>query len=158
MRPLGYYGWKTQATVPQSPVHTSGKDVPLSADVNGEYTEMATWPNDGGSETTGTALRVSKFDVTHYRQEEMLFRVKQINDPENLLRDVGNSHVLSLVHFFRTYTFIHARGAFSVTTTATVTNSKIFEGALSSTRRVLDEAVPVVLLERGHRLQALHEL
>lgn len=41
--------------IPQTSVHSSGKDEPLPADLKAEVTAMVTVPNGGTSETTGTA-------------------------------------------------------------------------------------------------------
>lgn len=50
------------------------------------------------------------------------------------------------------------RESLSVTTTATATSSKVYEGAPERTPRVFDEAPSVVLLHGKNRLQALRNL
>lgn len=91
MRSSEYYAWDTQAMVPQSVVLPFVKDELLAADVEGEVAEMATSPNDGISETKGTAVQVTKFEVPHHCDEDLLPRVNQNNNPKISLRDTSDA-------------------------------------------------------------------
>lgn len=71
--------------IPKSFILPFGIKLPPPADVKGEVTQVATAPSDGGSETTGTAARVTKFDVAHYSHKDLLLGVKQLNRLENPL-------------------------------------------------------------------------
>lgn len=103
--------------------------------------------SDRFSRSTGLAVWVTKVFTAHYRREDLLLRASQINDPENLFRNISDAHVLPLVHSFYAYEFVHAWGTISITATATASRSKKSEGALSATPRGLDEAVSAVLLK-----------
>lgn len=119
---------------------------------------MPTAPSDDAIGTTGTAVGVTKLDVTHYRHLNVLFKVNRINNSEIALRKISDAHVLSLVLSFRAHGSDNTRGTRSVTTTAVESRYKEHENAASAIFRDLDEAVYVVLLGGWHQLQALREL
>lgn len=75
-------------------INLSGRDVTPPVDVEVEVTGMATAPMDGFSETTGSAVRVRKFDVAHCRHQYMLLRVNRINDSKIPLHDITDPHFL----------------------------------------------------------------
>lgn len=50
--------------IAQSPVHAFDEDAPLAANVEGVVPAMAAAPNVATSENIGSALRVTKGDVT----------------------------------------------------------------------------------------------
>lgn len=83
-----------------------------------EITPVPTTISDTVSDTTRTAEWITEFDEAHYRHEDVLPRVKQINDPEIELPDLSNAHVLSFPQSFHAYSIDHARGKRSVTTIA----------------------------------------
>lgn len=85
---------------------------------------MQTAPNDCASETTNMVVRLTKFVVTHYSPEDLLLRMKKINDRENALREISNGHVSSLIHFSREYEFGHGRETLSVTASDAATRSE----------------------------------
>lgn len=124
MGPSGYYARDTRVMIQQSPVHSSGKKGPQPAVVEREVTEIATSLNDRVSETTGTTVRVTNFDVTYSRHEDLRLRVNQIDDPEIPLRNICNNHVLFLIQSFCAYAFGHARRTLLVTNTARKTGSE----------------------------------
>lgn len=95
--------------------------LPLPSDVKGEVTEMATYPNDVASENSGTAMRMTQFDVAYYHHESLLLRANQINDSETPLHTISDGHVISLAQSSCLYGFDHAKGTLTVTTTATET-------------------------------------
>lgn len=133
MLPSGNNSWDTQEIIPQSPVHRSDKDVPSPADVEGGFTEMVAAPNDTTSETTSTAMRAAKFDIDHYRHQNLQFRVNQINNLEIPLRNIRDDHVLSLASTFRAYGLENAIETLSVTNKASENRSKACEGFSLST-------------------------
>lgn len=82
--------------IPQNYIHSSGIDVHLPANAEVEVTEITSSPKDGVSETTGTALQVTKLDVAHYRHEDWLFWVNQTNNFEIPLHVIGDCRFLFL--------------------------------------------------------------
>lgn len=114
--------------------------------------------SESAYETTDMVVRVTKFDVSNYRHVDVLLRVNRIKDPEIAFRDISNAHVLFHVQSFCTYVFDHPRESLSLTSTTAASRSEACEGSLSSTPRVLGEAVAVVLLVERYRLQTLHDL
>lgn len=49
-------------------------------------TQDATAPSEGATKTTGTAELMIKFDVAQNLCEDLILRIKQINDPETALK------------------------------------------------------------------------
>lgn len=87
----------------QSAFHYSAKKLSAPADVIEEVIPMPTGSSDGASETTGTALQVTKIDVAQYHHENVLPKVNQINEPDIALHDISDAHILSFVQFFLAY-------------------------------------------------------
>lgn len=90
------------AIIPQSPVSTTGKKLPQPANVERGITQVATAHSDGVSKTTDRAVRINKLHVFHYRCDDVLLRVNQINDLVIALRYIGVTRVLPLVQAFET--------------------------------------------------------
>lgn len=82
-------------------------------------------------------MQVTKFDDAHYRQEDVLRRVKQINEPKIELHNLSDAHVLSLVHSFHACGFDHARRKLSIKITAATSRFEESENDPSSTPCVL---------------------
>lgn len=120
------------------------------ADVEEKVVVVATASSDSASETTNTAVRVTRFDVAHYRYEDPLLILNQVNDSEIPLRESINGNVFSLVQTFRACGFGQAKARSSVKATVNTTCSEACDGALSSNSRVLEEAATVVLLDKTH--------
>lgn len=72
---LGLYTWDNRAMVPQIQVNHSSKELSLHADAKGEITQMATARNGSPSVTTGTAVPVTKFDISHFREVDLFLTV-----------------------------------------------------------------------------------
>lgn len=51
----------------QSPFHPFRKAVPPRWEIKVEVSQVAMSPNDGTTETIGTAVRVAEFDAAHFR-------------------------------------------------------------------------------------------
>lgn len=120
---------------------------------------MATAPNDDTAVTTGTAVRVPKFDLVHYRHKDLLLVVNQISESGILLRDRSGSHVLFFAQSILSgYSSEYARETLSINSAATANHSNTFKGSPSATLRVLDEAASLALLEVMHRHQAVRDL
>lgn len=83
--------------IPQSAVPASVKKQFSPVDCGGEVTPAPAETSDGVSETTGTAVRVTKFDLAHYRHENEFPRVIQVNFPEIALRGIVGAHDINLV-------------------------------------------------------------
>lgn len=128
---------------------------PSPANIKSEVTQVPAAPIEGAPETTSTAVRLTKNNVAHYRQENVFLKVNQISDPEIALRDKSDAQVLSLMQSIHGYGFDHARELLSITNTAAKSRSEKREGALSATPRVHKEALSVVLLHERHRLRPL---
>lgn len=94
MRLSMFYAWDNQAKILKSPIPPFGEELPQSADIEKAVTQVTTWRNEGASETTSRAVRVTKFDVTHYCNEYPLLRTNRSNDPEIRLYDLSNVTVL----------------------------------------------------------------
>lgn len=73
--PYEKYVSDTQAGISQGLIRSSGKEAPPPAYVKDEVTEMAMTPNEGNFEPTGTAVRVTKFEVAHYPNQELRVKV-----------------------------------------------------------------------------------
>lgn len=140
------------------PVPPSGKKIPPPADVKEEVIEVARVPKEGSSKTSGMTVQVTKVDVTHYRHEDLLLKVHQINDSEIQLGDVSDSYVLFVVQSFCVYGFGQARGTIPVTTTTMATLSEPCEGALENIFCIFDKATSVVLPGRRHQFYVLPDL
>lgn len=56
----------------------SGKELPSSANVKGEVIHVVTGPSNGASETTETAVWVTKFGVTSHRHKYLLLNFTKI--------------------------------------------------------------------------------
>lgn len=95
-----------------------------SAKVVEEVVLVTAAPSDSFSEATATAVWVTKFDVAHYCHKDVLLRLNHTNDPEIALCNISEANILSLVQFFRAFSFNHAIGSLSVTTTAEVSRFK----------------------------------
>lgn len=147
-----------QATILQSYIHSSGKDVPPPFAVAVGLTERTEAPKVGTSETTGTTVRVSKCDFVYYRRNGLLLRVNQLIALEIKLRYISNSLSFPIAQFYHTYGFENARETFSVKITATANHPEAYGGVPSSTPCVLDDAMSVVLLDERRLLQALHNI
>lgn len=130
----------------------------MLADFKAEVTTAPTPSSDSGSETTDTAVLVTKFAVTLFRHEVVLFRADQISDSRIALRKISNAHVLSLIQPFPACAYDHARVKISITTTAVASRSKEIDGASSATPFVLAEAASMALLHKRNWLQAMHDL
>lgn len=72
---------------------------------------------------------MTNLDGAQYRHEKLLLSDNQINKHEIPLHGISYTHILPLVQSFRAYEFDHARGAPSVTTSATVAGFELCEGA-----------------------------
>lgn len=129
-----------------------------AAGVKVEVTQVATTTSDSDSETTGTVVRVTKFDFAYYRHKDLLLRVKQTNDPDISLRNRSDAHIRSLLQPFRACGFDYAKKSNSITTSAMATRSQVCKGDPSSTPSVLDGVAFVVLLNQKHRPQGLRDL
>lgn len=57
-------------------------ELPLSVNVEGETTQVATAPSDGGSETTDTAVRLKKVDSSYCGHQDLLSRLNLLDDSE----------------------------------------------------------------------------
>lgn len=68
---------------------------------DGEATSVPAAFCDVASETIVTAVRVTKFEVTHYGHMYVLLRVNKIKVSEIALRNTSDAHVLSFVQSFR---------------------------------------------------------
>lgn len=156
--PSGYYAWDTQAIILQSLVFASSKDVPSPAHVEVEVRELAKALNNGASVTTEMVVRVTKFDVDHYRHQGMLLWVNKIKDLEVLLCDIDNAHVLSLAQSFRAVGFENTRATLSVTITVMANRFETCEGAPWDSHHIPVGATFVFLFNERHWLQALYDL
>lgn len=87
-------------------------------------------------------------DVVRYRHQDLLLRVNWICGPTIPLQNISDAPVLSLAQFFRADRFDHARETISVRTAATANHLEAFEVASVAFNCVLNEAAPVVLLDR----------
>lgn len=67
-----------------------GEQLSPPAYVEGRVTQVPKAPGDSASETTGTSVRATNFDIAHYRHEEKLLRVHQANNPESTLYDISD--------------------------------------------------------------------
>lgn len=81
---------------------------------------MPTVPNNCPSETTGAAVRRTKFDVAHSRHKDVLLRVNQINDSKDPLCDTSKI-VYFLIRLFCAFEFDHSKGTFPIAAVATAT-------------------------------------
>lgn len=103
MCPSRYYTWDTQATIPQNPGPSVKKELSSSVDMEGYVTRMTTAPSNNASESTGTTVRVTKFNAVYYRHVDLLLRVKKNCYPEIHLGYISDGYVLSFVQFCRAY-------------------------------------------------------
>lgn len=94
-----------------------GKELPPPANLEGHVTQVATELSDGVIETTGTAVRVTKFDVAHYLHKNLILKLNQICKPEILLHNKIDGHAPCIVQFLREYGSKHARRTLSVIAT-----------------------------------------
>lgn len=112
---------------------------------------MPTVLSNGVSKTTGTALRVTKFNATHCLHKYLLLRVNRINGSKIALRNISDKNV-----FFLYNPSLHrgssTRGERSVRTTSTPSRVKASEGGPSATSLVLNEAESEALLDERLRL------
>lgn len=150
MHPSVNFAWDIQAMVLRNPVLPSAKKQSSPATFDGDITLVPTALSGSASETTGTAVRATKFDFVHDRHWDVLFRRDQKDDPNILLCNMSDAHVY-LVEAFSVYEFDHARGTLSVTTTAAASLDES-EEASSATPRVLDKDAYVVLMNRRNRI------
>lgn len=96
MKILLIFAWDAEAVIPQSLVHSSGRELPSPAIVEGEVTQMAKTLSKRALETTGTVVRETKSDFVNCHHEDGLCRANQINELEILRRDICDAHALSL--------------------------------------------------------------
>lgn len=54
---------------------------------------METPPKDGAPETIDMAVQVTKFDVAHYRREDMPLKFNQANNHEIMVWDTSDGHI-----------------------------------------------------------------
>lgn len=94
MSPSGYYVCNTQVIFSQSPVFSSSIELPLPVNVKKGVRHVVTALSDGASEITETNVLVTKFEISSYRQDALLLRIYQINDPEIPFRIIRISCVL----------------------------------------------------------------
>lgn len=120
--------------------------------------QMATVTCDGISGITGTAVRVRKFDVAHYLEEDLLHKANQINDHENLLQGISDVHVLSLAQSIRAYGLDRGRGTLHVASITIESRFEMYEGASTATAHVLVAAAFVDFQDGRNRLQELYGL
>lgn len=88
----------------------------------------------------------------------MLLRVNWTKEPEILLRDISDGHVLSLVQSFHADEFDRARGTLFLIFVALANRSKACKIVLSATPCILEEGASVIPMDRRHHLQELREL
>lgn len=100
-------------------------------------------------------MRVAKFDIAYYRNEDVLLKLNQINDPKIALSNKSDTHVHFHLKFFSAYGFGLERETSSVIATTAASRSKLIEGAPQAASCVLDEAAPVILLLGMYRLLSL---
>lgn len=144
--------------IPRSAVALSAENLFSPGDVKVKVFSVSTRPFDGAFETKGTAERVAKLNVAHYRYDQVLLSVNQISYPENSRHDIGDAQVHAFIQTFRAYGFDPVKITLSVTTTTAASQSKESGGAPLGTYHVFNEAVSVVLLNRRHRLRGLRGL
>lgn len=84
--------------------------------------------------------------------------INRIGDPEIVLRNIKDAHVLYRVRAIRVYEFDHAKVRFTVTTTTSPSRSEKIESTLSGTPHVFDEAAFVVLPYRCYQIQVMRYL
>lgn len=127
----------------QSPDHPSEKKFSPPVDAKCERVPMAKVPYDCNSETTGTAVGKTKFDVAQYQHKERLLKVIQKGNPETLLRDRRDNQIPSFANFFCAHGINHAWELLCVTNTSRPKRSRAcgghhspfwWSGLLGSTR------------------------
>lgn len=91
----------------KSPITTFGKELPPPANWERVGTQVTVVLCFGVSETTGMAVRVTKFDATNYSHEDSLSRVYQSSGPEILLCYICKARPLSRIESLRLYVFDH---------------------------------------------------